>query len=50
MKQALDHGMRNEALAIEKYQSAMNNKLIKLVRIREAGIIIQSRLLSLVEC
>ena len=44
VKQALDHGIRNEALAIEKYQFIMNYKINRPVKIREAGIIIQSQL------
>ena len=44
VKQALDHGIRNEALAIEKYQFIMSYKLNRPVEIRGAGIIIQSRL------
>ena len=44
VKQALDHGIRNEALAIEKYQFIMSCKLNRPVKIREAGIIIQSQL------
>ena len=44
VKPALDHGIRNEALAIEKYQFIMNHKLSRPVKIREAGIIIQSQL------
>ena len=44
VKQALDHGIRNEALAIEKYQFIMSYKLNRPVKIREAGIIIQSQL------
>ena len=44
VKPALDHGIRNEGLAIEKYQFIMNHKLSRPVKIREAGIIIQSQL------
>ena len=44
VKQALDHGIRNEALAIEKYQFIMNYKINRPVKIRETGIIIQSQL------
>ena len=33
VKQALDHGIRNEALAIEKYQFIMNYKLNRPVKI-----------------
>ena len=43
-KQALDHGIRNEALAIEKYQFIMSYTLNRPVKIREAGTIIQSQL------
>ena len=43
VKQHLDHGIRNEALAIEKYQFIINSKLKKPVKIRAAGIIIQSQ-------
>ena len=44
VKQALDHGIWNEALAIEKYRFIMNYKINRPVKIREAGIIIQSQL------
>ena len=44
VKQALVHGIRNEALAIEKNQFIMSYKLKRPVEIREAGIIIQSQL------
>ena len=44
VKQALDHGIRNEALAIEKYQFIMNYKLNRPVKIGKARIIIQSQL------
>ena len=44
VKQALYHGIRNEALANEKYQFIMNYKINRPVKIREAGIIIQSQL------
>ena len=47
VKQALDHGIRNEALATEKYQFIMNYKINRPVKIREAGIIIQSQLFRL---
>ena len=39
-----DDGIRNEALSIEKYQLIMNYKLNRPVKIREAGIIVQSQL------
>ena len=38
--------MRNEALAIEKYQFIMNYKNNRSVKIREAGIIIQTFLVG----
>ena len=41
VKQALDHVIRNETLAIEKYQFIMSYKLNRRVKIREAGITIQ---------
>ena len=44
VKQALNHGIRDEALAIEKHQFIMNYKLNRPVKIREARIIIQSQL------
>ena len=46
VKQHLDHGIRNEALAIElkQYQFIINSKLKKPVKIRAAGIIIQSQI------
>ena len=44
VKPALDHGIRNEALAIEKYQFIINYKLNRPVKIREAAIIIQNQL------
>ena len=44
VKQTLDHGTRNEALAIEKYQFIMNYKLNRPVKIGKARIIIQSQL------
>ena len=44
VKQALVHGIGNEALAIEKNQFIMSYKLKRPVEIREAGIIIQSQL------
>ena len=39
VKQALDHGMRNVALTIEKYQIIINYKFNRPVKIREAGFI-----------
>ena len=42
IKQALDHGIRNEALAIKKF--IMSYKLNRPVEIRKAGIVIQSQL------
>ena len=42
LKQDLYHGIKNEALAIEKYQFIMSYKLNRPVKIREAGITIQS--------
>ena len=44
VKQASDHGIRNEALAIEKHQFIMSYKLKRPVKIREAKIINQSQL------
>ena len=44
IKQALDHDIRNEALATEKYQFIMSYKLNRPVEIRKAGIIIQNQL------
>ena len=44
VEQALDHGIRKETLAIEKYQFILNYRLNRLVKITEAGIIIQSQL------
>ena len=45
VKQALDHSIRNETLAIEKYQFIMSYKFSRPVKIREAGIIIQSQVI-----
>ena len=42
LKQDLYHGIKNEALAIEIYQFIMSYKLNRPVKIREAGITIQS--------
>ena len=42
LKQDLYHGIKNEALPIEKYQFIMSYKLNRSVKIREAGITIQS--------
>ena len=44
VKQDLYHGIKNEALAIEKYQFIMSYKLNRPVKIREARITIQSQL------
>ena len=44
IKQSLDHDIRNEAIAIEKYQFILNYKLNRPVKIRETGIIVQSQL------
>ena len=44
VKQASDHGIRDEALAIEKCQFIMSYKLKRSVKIREAKIINQSQL------
>ena len=46
VKQALDHGIRNEALSIKKHQFIINYKLNRPVKIRETGIIIHSQLFS----
>ena len=43
MREALDHGIKDEAIVIEKYQF-MNYKINRPVKIREAGTIIQSQL------
>ena len=43
VKQALDHGIRNEALVTEKHQFIMSYKLNRPVKMREAGIIIHSQ-------
>ena len=44
VKQDLYHGIKNEELAIEKYQFIMSYKLNRPVKIREAVITIQSQL------
>ena len=44
VKEALNYGKWDEALAIEKHQFMMNYKLNRPAKIREAGIIIQSQL------
>ena len=46
VKQALDHGIRNEALSIKKHQFIINYKLNRPVKIRETGIIIHNQLFS----
>ena len=41
VKQALYHGIRNEALSIRKHQFILNYKLNRPIKIRETGIIIE---------
>ena len=44
VKQALNHGINNEDAAKEKYCFIMNYRLMRNVKIREVGIIIQTKL------
>lgn len=44
VKKALNHGIKNEAVALEKYKFIMNYRLHRSTKIKEAGLIIQSHI------
>ena len=44
VKQVLNHGINNEDAAKEQYCFIMNYRLMRNVKIREVGIIIQTKL------